>query len=378
MSGTRGERFHVGTRKGIFTVAKVGGAWQVVEAGHVGDNVPIVMHDPRDDTLYAALDHGHFGGKLHRRPAGGGDWEEIGVPTYPDLPEGVEEDTDASGRVIPWTLKLVWSLVPGLDDQPGRLWCGTLPGGLFRSDDRGDTWELVRGLWDHPDRKEWMGGGADWPGVHSIAVHPTDGDRLTVGVSCGGIWVTEDGGASWACRADGMRAEFMPPDRAGDPRIQDPHCLVQCVGAPDRFWVQHHNAIYRSVDDCASWQEVEGEPTHFGFAVSVHPEDPETAWFVPAIKDEHRVPQDAHLVVSRTRDGGETFDVLRNGLPQEHAYDLVLRHAMDLHGDGRCLAFGSTTGNVFVSEDQGDSWTCVSTHLPPVYCVRWEGRASAG
>jgi photosystem II stability/assembly factor-like uncharacterized protein len=171
-----------------------------------------------------------------------------------------------------------------------------------------------------------------------------------------------------------MRAEYMPPERAYDPDVQDPHALVQCRTQPDALWVQHHNGIFRSTDGGDSWQEIEDVPvSKFGFAVAVHPHDGDTAWFVPAVKDERRIPVDGKLVVTRTRDGGRTFDVLRDGLPQEHAYDLIYRHSLDVDDTGDRLAFGSTTGSLWVSEDQGDRWECVSTHLPPIYCVRFGG-----
>jgi hypothetical protein len=366
-------RILVGTRKGLFTLARGAQGWAIQAAEHLGDPVPIVLHDERDETTYASLDHGHFGGKLHRREKGASEWQEIGVPVYPEQPEG-EQDINASGQKISWNLKLLWSLVGGHADQPGRLWAGTLPGGFFRSDDRGDSWQMVDALWNHPDRNEWFGGGADLPGIHSICVHPDDKDHLTLGVSCGGVWVSEDGGHSWNCRADGMRAEYVPPEREFDPRIQDPHCVVQCRTAPDSLWAQHHNGIFRSVDGSASWQEIEtAQPSHFGFPVAVHPGDPDTAWFVPAIQDQKRIPMDGRVVVSRTRDGGRSFEVLTKGLPQEHAYDLVFRHALDVDAAGECLVFGSTTGSLWVSEDGGDSWQTVSTHLPPVYCVRFAG-----
>lgn len=147
--------------------------------------------------------------------------------------------------------------------------------------------------------------------------------------------------------------------------------MVQCAGAPDRLWVQHHCGIYISRDASESWQDVKAQPSSFGFGVVVHPREPDTAWFVPGIKDEKRIPVDGKLVVTRTRDGGKSFDVLRKGLPQSHAYDLVLRHALAIDRSGDRLAFGSTTGGVWVSEDQGDSWANVSHSLPPVYAVRF-------
>jgi hypothetical protein len=145
---------------------------------------------------------------------------------------------------------------------------------------------------------------------------------------------------------------------------------VQCRAEPQRLWAQHHNGIFRTRKDGASWQEVKGKArSRFGFAVAVHPEDPDLAWFVPAVKDECRVPVDGRFCVSRTRDGGKTFDVLRNGLPQKNAYDLVLRHALAIDASGDRLAFGSSTGGMWISENQGDRWAMLEARLPPVYAV---------
>jgi photosystem II stability/assembly factor-like uncharacterized protein len=246
-----------------------------------------------------------------------------------------------------------------------------VPGGLFRSDDTGASWGLVRSLWDRPERKRWFGGGKDRAGIHSICVDPRDSRHVTIAVSCGGVWQTRDGGASWEVSGPGLRAEFMPPDLQLDPGIQDVHHLVSCAAHPDALWVQHHNGIFRSTDGAASWSELKASPSSFGFAVAVHPRLPDTAWFVPAIKDEKRIPVEGRLVVTRTRDGGRSFEALSRGLPQAWAYDLVLRHALDVDASGDRLLFGSTTGNLWVSEDQGDSWSALANHLPPIYCVKF-------
>ena len=370
-----GDRILVATRKGLFTIERAAaGKWAVAAADFLGDNVSIAIEDPRDGKLYAALDHGHFGVKVHRADASGRPWQEIATPAYPEKPAGLEE-LDMWGRPLPWSTVRIWSLVAGGKDQPGTLWCGTLPGGLFRSDDHGASWQMARALWDHPKRKQWMGGGADLPGLHSIIVDPRNSRRVWVAVSTGGIWLTEDGGASWEQRGEGMRADHVPPELTHDPIAQDVHCLAQCPAAPDRMWVQHHNGIFVSSDEGRTFAEITGvEPSVFGFPVVVHPREPDTAWFVPAIKDEKRVPVGGQVVVTRTRDGGRSFEVLRNGLPQQHAYDIVWRHAFDIDGTGERLAFGSTTGALWVSESQGDSWHCIAQHLPPVHCVRFASR----
>lgn len=364
------ERIHVATRKGLFTLERNSGAWAISRADFLADHVSMMLSDPRDNTLYAALDHGHFGVKLHRSN-GDGIWEECATPAYPEKPED-EDDKDMWGKPIPWSTVKIWALEAGGTDEPGVLWCGTIPGGLFRSDDGGTNWTLVRTLWDHPKRRKWFGGGADLPGIHSICVDPRDARHIKLGVSCGGVWTSTDGGGSWHCEGEGMRAEFMPPDQMYDPNIQDPHRLVQCRARPERLWVQHHNGIFRSDDGGAHWEEItEAGPSVFGFAVVVHPHEPDTAWFVPAIKDEKRIPVAGEVVVTRTRDGGRSFETLRNGLPQQHAYDLVYRHALDIDATGERLVFGSTTGNLWISEDQGDNWNCLSQHLPPIYSVRF-------
>ncbi len=363
------DRLLVSTRKGLFEVAPGPSGWAIQRVHFLGDNVSLALADPRDGTWLAALDHGHFGVKLQRSPDRGGRWSEQAVPAYPEAPAGHEE-RDWLGRVIPWKLVRIWALEAGHASRPGELWAGTLPGGLFRSVDGGASWELVRSLWDHPDRLKWSGGGADYPGLHSICIDPRDPDRVAVGVSTGGVWLSEDGGGSWTCRGDGLRAEYLPPGQSQDPVQQDVHRLVQCPAAPDTFWIQHHNGIFLSRDGTRCWQEIAAAgPSTFGFPVVVHPRDPDTAWFVPAIKDERRVPAGGSVVVTRTRDGGRSFDELRQGLPQVHAYDLVFRHALAIDGRGERLAFGSTTGGLWVSEDGGDRWITVSEHLPPVYAV---------
>ena len=359
----------VSTRKGLFTVSRSSKAWAITNTAFLGDNVTLTLTDPRDGRHYAALDHGHFGVKVHRSTADG--WEEIAAPAYPPKPEGYEE-SDMWGRPLAWSTARIWALTPGGDNEPGVLWCGTLPGGLFRSSDHGNSWQIVSALWEHPKRKQWMGGGADLPGIHSIIVDPRNSKRVFIAVSTGGIWLTEDGGDSWQQRGEGMRADHVPPELTNDPIAQDVHCLVQCAAAPDRMWVQHHNGIFVSSNEGRTFTELTNvNPSAFGFPVAVHPREPDTAWFVPEIKDEKRIPVGGKLVVSRTRDGGKSFDTLTKGLPQTHAYDVVYRHALALDVTGNRLAMGSTTGGLWVSEDQGDTWSAVSNTLPPIYAVRF-------
>jgi photosystem II stability/assembly factor-like uncharacterized protein len=359
----------VSTRKGLFVVEGAGKSARIERALFLGDNVPLAMVDRRDGAWYAVLDHGHFGVKLHRSDDRGEHWTEIAIPAYPPKPEGFV-DKDMWGREREWATKNIWALEPALDCD-GALWCGTMPGGLFRSDDRGASWRLAESLWNDPTRVKWNGGGADHAAIHSICVDPRDPKIVVVAVSSGGVWRTRDGGATWEPHTKGMRAGYVPPEQAEWPENQDPHRVVQCPAAPKVFWCQHHMGIWKSTDDLASWTQLEAQPSSFGFAVAVHPHEPDTAWFVPAHSDQKRAPIDGRVVVTRTRDGGKTFEVLANGLPSRFAYDLVLRHALAIADDGDQLAFGSSTGNLWATDDQGDHWHAVANHLPPIYAVRY-------
>ncbi|MCB9880099.1 MAG: exo-alpha-sialidase, partial [Planctomycetes bacterium] len=180
-----------------------------------------------------------------------------------------------------------------------------------------------------------------------------------------------DGGASWRNVSHGMRAAYLPKEQQFEVDTQDAHRLAMCTAQPDRLWCQHHNGIFVTKPD-GTWKEVKAKaPSRFGFAVAAHPTSPDTAWFVPAQKDECRVPVDGKVVVLRTEDGGRSFDVLSRGLPQQHAYDLVLRHAFDLAADGETLAMGSTSGRVWIGDGGGERWKELDANLPPVYAVRW-------
>jgi len=361
------DRLYVSTRKGLFVFdRKTSGTWDITSVAFLGDPITMFLDDAHSRTQFAASRLGHFGVKVFRSSDNAQTWEECAAPTYPPQPDEARTETHA------WSLDQVWSLETGGPADPETLWAGTNPGGLFRSRDRGASWELNRGLWDHPERKRWSGGGFDIPGIHSICVDPHDGNKIIVGVSVGGVWRTSDGGESWDACSRGMHADYMPPELADDPTMQDPHRVVQSPSNTDWLWLQHHCGMYVSRDGANSWETIRNvQPSTFGFAVAVHPADPQTAWFIPAIKDERRVPVDGRVVVTRTRDGGHSFDVLSDGLPQQHAYDIVYRHALDVSADGNRLAFGSTTGSLWLSDNAGDSWQTLSEHLPPVYAVRF-------
>ncbi|MBU6507522.1 MAG: glycoside hydrolase [Alphaproteobacteria bacterium] len=362
------DRIYVGTRKGLFELARAKGAWQVADVRFLGDPVSALLPDG-DGGLYAALDLGHFGAHLWHRASksnpDGGEWRELAVPAFPPKPD------DAADDPHPWSLGKIWALERG--GVPGRMWAGTMPGGLFRSDDGGESWSLVEALWRMPERRQWNGvAGGEQPGINSVLVDPRDPSDVRIGVSTAGVWASRDAGASWKLINRGMYAEYMPPELRGEPIAQDVHRLARCAARPEVMWCQHHNGVFRSTDAGANWTEVAAiKPAKFGFAVAAHPRDPDAAWFVPAIKDEKRVPVDGKVVVARTRNGGKSFDVLTDGLPQRHAYDLVLRHALAIDDSGDRLAFGSTSGGLWISDNGGDSWAMADARLPPVNAVRF-------
>lgn len=358
------QQLQVATRKGLFLVGRGGAGWQPGRAHFPGEPVTQVLADPHDGTWYAALRLGHFGVKLKRSTDQGASWEEVATPAFPPKPtEGPWKDDPT-----PWSVDLLWSL----EASPGALWAGCIPAGLFVSRDRGDSWQLVESLWERPERKEWLGGGYDHAGVHSIVADPRDPQHLTLAISCAGVWQTFDGGATWSNTSEGMEATYMPPERSRDGNIQDVHRLHACRADPDVIWAQHHCGMYRTADGGKYWQRIDAPaPSAFGFAVAAHPRDPLRAWFVPAHSDAQRMPVDGRMVVNETRDGGRTFQSLGHGLPPRDAYHLVYRHALAVSADGSALAIGSTTGGLWVSEDGGQLWHCVSRDLPPIAQVRF-------
>jgi photosystem II stability/assembly factor-like uncharacterized protein len=352
------ERMLVATRKGLLQLVRKNGDWEIARTNFPGVAVTAALADPRDGALYSVLRHGHFGSKLHRSDDDGRSWTELPAPAFP---------AEAAGSPA---LFQVWTLEAGGAGEKSKLWAGALPAGLFVSADRGEHWQLVSALWNVPEREKWFGGGYDDAGIHTISPDPRDPGRVFVAISCGGIWDSPDSGNSWTLRGDGLVAAYMPPELAGQKETQDPHRVARCAAAPDTMWMQHHCGIFRSTDAGATWAQLKLPVDDFGFAVAAHPGDPLTAWFVPAIKDEMRVPRDGALSVTRTNDGGKSWQSFRAGLPQRDAFDLIYRHGLDVDATGKQLAMGSTTGSLWTSEDAGEAWRLVNAHLPPVYAVR--------
>lgn len=365
----------IASRKGLFTANRSStGAWQISSHHFHGEPVTQVLADPRDGAWYAALRLGHYGVKMKKSFDRGATWTEIPAPAFPKKPEQGTWADDAT----PWTVDLVWSLAAvseGDAAQPGAMWAGCMPAGMFRSNDGGASWNLCESFWLDERRKFWMGGGNDYPGLHSISVDPRDARRATVAISCGGVWRTTDSGANWRLIGNGFDANYLPPEIANEPNGQDVHCLSLCAAHPDVMWAQHHAGVYRSTDGGENFTRLTAPMKgDFGFVIVADPVNPLRAWVAPALSDMVRYAVDGAMCVARTDDGGKTWQQFRNGLPQSHAYHLVYRHGLALaptSGDARTLAMASTTGGAWVSEDAGESWIAIDAALPPVAAVKW-------
>jgi photosystem II stability/assembly factor-like uncharacterized protein len=261
----------------------------------------------------------------------------------------------------------VWSLACA----HGRLYAGVAPAGLFASDDGGESWIQLEGLRRHPTRPDWQAGGAGLI-LHSIVADPADARRIWVGMSAVGVFHTEDGGESWEPRNAGVRCDFLPEGQRYPEFGQCVHCVVMAPGGSGRLYQQNHCGMYRSDDGGRSWASIEaGLPSSFGFPVAVHPRDPETLYLAPLNGDTAgRFMPDAKAAIWRTRDGGAAWADRRAGLPQENAYLNVLRQAMavdELEPAG--VYFGTGSGELYASRDEGDSWTCLARHLPSISSV---------
>ena len=352
----------VGSRKGLLYYKKTESGWVCIKDEFLGIPVSMVYADPNSQNWWVALDHGHWGMKLHRSTDQGVHWEEIQAPQYPDDAILKEEQTA--------TLKYIWAIASGGASDPETLYVGTEPGGLFKSEGS-NTFCLDRNLWDHPSRQDhWFGGGRDHAGIHSIIVDPQDKDHLYVGISVGGVFETLDGGHSWQGKNKGLRADYLP-----DPHAEfghDPHLLVACQSYPKIMWQQNHCGIFRSSNGGNHWEDITDQnrgPANFGFAIAADHKNPLRAWVAPGVSDVTRVAVDKALCICRTDNGGKSWKTFRQGLPQRYAYDIVYRHA--LIAEDQDVLFGTTTGNLFASSNAGERWDPVSNYLPMIYCMCW-------
>lgn len=345
----------IGTKKGVFIAESDAARTNWSLRGPYCEMWPTqhAIGDPATGTIYGAAGNEWFGPAVWKSTDLGRSW------THSSAGIAYEEGREP--------VKSVWSLAR----RNGRLYAGVEPAGLFYSDDDGASWQHVEGLQRHPTRPEWNPGGAGLI-LHSLVPDPADENRIWVGISSAGVFCTEDGGETWEPRNRGTRADFNPEDQRYPEFGQCVHCLVQAPGEPDLLYQQNHCGMYRSQDGGRTWQSIEnGLPSTFGFPAATHPRDPGTIFLLPLNGDIHgRFVPDARAAVWRSRDRGETWQDLRDGLPQENAYFGVLRQAMATDSLDRAgVYFGTSGGALFASNDEGDSWTCIAEHLPTISSV---------
>jgi photosystem II stability/assembly factor-like uncharacterized protein len=344
----------VGTRRGLFLVrSRDRRDWRIEGPHLLGREVYHAIRDPRTGALWAATDHKVWGPHVHRSDDDGRSW---------DVLEAAPHHADERG------LKAIWFLAAGPPDQPDTLWAGIEPAGLFVTRDGGASWDSVASLNDHPTNETWQpaGGGLALGGIQH---DPRDPRRIYCSLSAGGVYRSDDAGATWTPVNTGVRAEFLP--RTYPETGQCVHKLRLHPARPDRLYQQNHCGVYRSDDRGDRWTEItDGLPSDFGYALAFDPHDADVAYVIPEESSHMRATCDGRLRVYRTTDAGATWTALTRGLPQEHAYVSILRDAMDhdtAHPVG--LYFGTSTGQLFASPDAGESWTVVAGYLPKILCV---------
>ena len=355
-----------GTSKGLFVLRSDAKrkSWDVGGPHFPGQSVDAVALDVRGGRarLWAA-NQSHFGVMLRHSDDFGKTWSDP-----KEAPVKFPEDTGA-------TVERVWQIRPGLESQPEVLWCGVAPAALFKSEDGGASWSLVRGLWDHPHRPKWEPG-AGGLCLHTILPHPEDPQRMLIAISAAGVYLTDDGGKSWRASNGGVLAYFRPEP---NPEFgQCVHKVARAAGMPERLYLQNHAAPdhrggpYRSDDGGKSWTETKsGLPSSFGFALASHPHDADTAFVIPLEADAYRCTPEAKLRVYRTSNAGKSWQPMTKGLPQKDANETILRDAMTTDTlDPAGVFFGTRSGKVFGSADEGKSWRILVDGLPPVLCVR--------
>ncbi|MET3805572.1 photosystem II stability/assembly factor-like uncharacterized protein [Nakamurella sp. UYEF19] len=350
----------IGTEKGLFTARSEDDrkTWEIGPPQFQMTNVYAVGVDKRSSTtrLLASVTSSHFGPSVAVSDDLGATWSE------PDEPPLAFPDSAGVALVRVWQFA-------ASPTAAGVVYAGTQPSALFKSTDGGESYDLVPGLWNHPHRPEW-GAGFGGQAIHTVLPHPSDPDRLLVAMSTGGVYRSTDAGESWSPANKGIKAYFFP-----DPWPEFGQCVhkvARDAGDPERLYAQNHHGVYRSDNGGDSWESIaDGLPTDFGFTMVAHPSKPGVVYTFPIEADGSRYPPDFRCRVYRSTDAGAAWEVLQNGLPPNDFYPVVLRDAMctdDAAVTG--VYFGTRSGEVFGSADEGDSWSMIAEHLPDVLCVR--------
>lgn len=345
-----------GTKKGLFLFSSQDRKrWQMDGPFQNGREINHAIYDGRSGRIYATANDSWFGCELVWSPDCGKSWNT--AKQNPAFPE-------TSGL----KLERIWHIEPGRASEPSVLFAGVAPAALFRTDDGGQTWNEVQSLTQHPSRPKWHPG-AGGLCLHSIAIDPENSQRMFVGISAVGVFRTDDGGKSWTVANKGTRAEFMPEKY---PEFgQCVHKLLIADGKRSLLFQQNHCGVYRSDDAGVSWTEITaGLPSDFGFPLAIHPRQPETIFVLPLKGAEFRCPPDGKLRVFRSRNGGQKWEALNNGLPAENAFVGVYREGMAVDTLSPAgVYFGTNTGKIYNTDDEGDSWRLLADNLPPVFSL---------
>jgi hypothetical protein len=377
MSSQAKVRVLVGTRKGafIFSADRDRKNWSSSELLFKGWNVMHMVMDPRDQRLHAAVTHFVFGAVTQYSDDLGKTWKQCKTPpvfsrpSASGRPGGTPEEAFADGiPTTPESVLKVWNIEPGRPEEPDVLYAGVQPAALFKSTDRGDTWVLNEGLYDHPHRGKWNPG-AGGLCLHSIVLDPKDRNRMYIAVSAAGVYRTDDGGATWQARNKNVLADF-----GGDIYPEYGQCVHKLALHPDHpntLFQQNHCGVFRSNDCGDDWTDIgiNKLPSRFGFPIVVHPHEPETIYVMLEESDQFRMSVDSQVAVWRSRDGGTNWQQLTNGLPAQ-AHVVVLREAMVADAlEPAGLYAGTNTGQLFYSRDDGENWELMADFLPPIQSV---------
>jgi len=351
----------VGTTKGVFLLrsSRARTRWDVAGPYFHGQATYALAYDSRAGRhrLWASTYSMLWGSFLRSSDDYGRTWTNP-----PEAPIRFPADSGA-------TLKNIWQICPGRPEEPDVLYCGVEPAALYESRDNGVTWSLVRGLFDHPHRPRWTPGLGGLT-LHTILLDPQNANRMYVAISAGGVYATEDGGRTWQARNRGVRVVHTPETY---PEFgQCVHKITMHPERPERLFLQNHWGLYRSDNHGETWHDIaHGVPSDFGYAIVSHPHHPDTVYILPIESDEFRCTPEGHLRVYRTRNAGDSWEALTRGLPQKGSYETVLRDAMTVDSLSPVgIYFGTRSGQLFGSADEGRTWKKILEGLPPVVCVK--------